>query len=687
MTAAPARDWIRYKQLVRALPYGKILPAAVYLHRDMEPCRTGPLGHILASMAERHGIGKEFNVVKFRTDVPRLSFLSYPGFFDDPHPALEESVAIDLSSGKSFRTGYRDNINPPILHRKELLLAPGHPRAQEYAALSAAEDQAGLYDDTAVIGFRLNWQRLLAVRGLVLEKHTLIRIDPVSSEPDAVLSLSSVPSVQRHKTALTRYQLSKPVKTLFEFNQMRSGFSFFDYGCGHGSDVRGLRELGFEASGWDPVHSAEAARIEADVVNLGYVLNVIEDPAERLETLVSAWRLARRLLIVSALIGDASTDAPDALALNDGVLTRRNTFQKYFSQRELQSYIEDGLEVSAVPVSLGVFYVFRNSEEQELFLQSRSRRSIDWNSLGLGLKKPVEPLRKTHATRAPRPHRSAVHQVLLDQFFAIVLQLGRLPLPEEFPAHSELCQAFGSAKRALRHLLSRGGQEAFNRAEAARKADLLVYLAMAHLRRILPFACLPEVIRHDIKVFFRSYKRALAEGRSLLHSAGDSNSIVLACEETTVGWQDERSFYVHTALVDRLPTVLRTFVACAELLFGNILQAEILKIHKYSGKVTFMTYSGFDSALLPALTRSTRVNLRTQRVEVLDHVGDGQLLYFKERFIDPGGQQCSQVRDISEALMKLGISNVTFLGPKADELYRILSAAGRDDLIEELDLS
>lgn len=366
MTMTP--DWTRYRQLLQALPYGKILPTAVYVHRDMEPCRTGPIGKILAVLIERHAIGDEFNVVKFRTDAPRISFLCYPQFFEHPHPSLEKSVTIDVASGKSFWNGYGDNLNPPILHRKELLLAPDDPRTSAYAALSAAEEQAGLYENTSIIGFRVNWERLLAARGLAFDGHSLVR---ASDNGTAHVFPPPIVAVQRHKTALTRNQFSKPVKTLLEFNQMPTASSFFDYGCGLGADVRGLRELGFEASGWDPVHAPDAVPMEADVVNLGYVLNVIEDPAERLETMVSAWRLARRILVVAALIGDSGTDAPYATALNDGILTRRNTFQKYFSQRELQSYIEDGLETSAVPVGLGIFYVFRDSSEHQLFLRSR----------------------------------------------------------------------------------------------------------------------------------------------------------------------------------------------------------------------------------------------------------------------------------------------------------------------------
>jgi DNA phosphorothioation-associated putative methyltransferase len=82
------------------------------------------------------------------------------------------------------------------------------------------------------------------------------------------------------------------------------------------------------------------------------VLNVIEDPAERLEALVDAYRHARRLLVISGLICE-TVERATAAVLGDGVLTKRNTFQKYFEQGELQQYIEDALDCTAVPVALG----------------------------------------------------------------------------------------------------------------------------------------------------------------------------------------------------------------------------------------------------------------------------------------------------------------------------------------------
>jgi hypothetical protein len=42
---------------------------------------------------------------------------------------------------------------------------------------------------------------------------------------------------------MTRYDLSKPVKTLLEYGMLKPEATFFDCDCGQGSDVRGLQAL------------------------------------------------------------------------------------------------------------------------------------------------------------------------------------------------------------------------------------------------------------------------------------------------------------------------------------------------------------------------------------------------------------------------------------------------------------
>lgn len=72
--------------------------------------------------------------------------------------------------------------------------------------------------------------------------------------------------------------------------------------------------------------------MSADVVNLGYVINVVEDPAERAATLKHAWDLACRLLVVSAQVL-MSRPVKTTVEFGDGVLTGRGTFQKFYQQK------------------------------------------------------------------------------------------------------------------------------------------------------------------------------------------------------------------------------------------------------------------------------------------------------------------------------------------------------------------
>ena len=86
-----------------------------------------------------------------------------------------------------------------------------------------------------------------------------------------------------------------------------------------------LTSEGFACAGWDPAYHPDAPRDSAEVVNLGYVINVVEDPAERAATLKQAWDLARRLLVVSAqVLRSGRSKSP--VEFGDGVQTGRGTY-------------------------------------------------------------------------------------------------------------------------------------------------------------------------------------------------------------------------------------------------------------------------------------------------------------------------------------------------------------------------
>lgn len=172
--------------------------------------------------------------------------------------------------------------------------------------------------------------------------------------------------IERHRTAIARVALSRPVRLAVELGLLTLQTTFFDYGCGHGTDVKFLRQRGFACSGWDPFYFPQAEIIAADVVNLGYVINVIEDEAERRAALLNAWTLAKEALIVAARLLPVES-GKDFVRYNDGLITSRNTFQKYYAPQELKAYIDAVLKVDAMPAEPGVYFVFRDEARARTF--------------------------------------------------------------------------------------------------------------------------------------------------------------------------------------------------------------------------------------------------------------------------------------------------------------------------------
>lgn len=115
-----------------------------------------------------------WNVVKFSRQRQRLSLLQYDNFMEDPFPQLKHSWTVDWEPYQMTHRSYRCRTNPPILHRKELLLPAEHPRRELFAALTAELERAGLFKEPAKIGTELAWDRLLYNGGWKVVDHKLL---------------------------------------------------------------------------------------------------------------------------------------------------------------------------------------------------------------------------------------------------------------------------------------------------------------------------------------------------------------------------------------------------------------------------------------------------------------------------------------------------------------------------------
>jgi DNA phosphorothioation-associated putative methyltransferase len=153
---------------------GKLLPDDLYVHRSaldtLEPLLRVYEGCGRAYLGEVEGA----NVIKIHRRSGKLSYLVYPEFEDDPHPALLRSIRVNLRTRQIDGTDYAQSANPPVLHRKDSFLTPDHPLHAKFARLTAQEEKNGLLDNASGIGTREGWSRRLGERGFSLKGHRLV---------------------------------------------------------------------------------------------------------------------------------------------------------------------------------------------------------------------------------------------------------------------------------------------------------------------------------------------------------------------------------------------------------------------------------------------------------------------------------------------------------------------------------
>ena len=454
--------------------------------------------------------------------------------------------------------------------------------------------------------------------------------------------------IPRHKTAIRRGDFSHPVKCLLRDGLVDTSISLFDYGCGRGEDVELLAAEGFVCTGWDPAHRPDYPQTEADVVNLGYVLNVIEDPQERSATLRKAWGLCRRLLAVAARVLIAGR-GKTPVEFGDGVLTGRGTFQKFYDQGELKLYLEEQLQTEAIPAGVGVFYLFKDESTRQQFLANRFRR------------RPV-PTRRRMV-----PPRFEDNRNLLQPFMAVLLDLGRLPTVDEFPRADVLIERFGSLKRALAFAERETGSEERQEAARRRREDLLVYLALSRFRKRPGLKHLPRTLQRDMRVFFGTYAKACSEADTLLFQAGNAESIDQSCRDSKVGKLLPDALYVHRSALDALEPLLRIYEGCARAYLGEIDQANLIKLDRHSGKVSYLAYPDFETDPHPPLVRSVKLSLRTRELDCYDYTNTSNppILHRKETFLHPGHPLYDKFARLSEQEDKQGLlSDASTIGTR-----------------------
>ena len=440
------------------------------------------------------------------------------------------------------------------------------------------------------------------------------------------------------RTAISRTSLSRPVTLAVDDGLIRRDRTFFDYGCGRGDDLLRLHKMGIRVFGWDPAFFPDEERKPADVVNLGYVVNVIEDPDERVVVLAAAWDLAQKVLIVAARLDWEATDAAVDFQ-GDGIVTGKRTFQKFYTQEELRQWIERVLGRRPVAAAPGVFYLFRDETEQQLFSVNRISRQRRLPSLD----ECKELL--TH------------QEELIEPLLMFITQRGRLPVGGELPTAPQLAQRLGSVARAFSVLRRVTGNDRWDRIRQERRADVLVYLALAAFPKRPRFSVLPDELRHDIRAFFGSYKSGCAEADALLFSAGDQGAVDRACRNATVGKLLPNALYVHHSALEHLPPVLRVYEGCGRKLAGSVEGLTLVKLFRHRARVSYLAYEDFDRVAHPTLQTVIVADLTRLDLYFRDYTRSTSppVLHRKELFVAPDYPDRRRFARLTAREAKLGL--------------------------------
>ena len=146
---------------------GKMIRGSVYIHAsaadELGPQQLGAL-----EGANSKAGPSDWNVARIGRQT--VSPMLYGNFDTAPFPTLSRSVRIELPDGPVSRRDYGRSPNPPILHRKELLLSSNDGRRDGWSKLTHRLVMAGAFKDPHRIGYRRQWLERLGSLGLDIQR-------------------------------------------------------------------------------------------------------------------------------------------------------------------------------------------------------------------------------------------------------------------------------------------------------------------------------------------------------------------------------------------------------------------------------------------------------------------------------------------------------------------------------------
>jgi DNA phosphorothioation-associated putative methyltransferase len=171
-----------------------------------------------------------------------------------------------------------------------------------------------------------------------------------------------------------------------------------------------------------------------------------------------------------------------------------------------------------------------------------------------------------------------------------------------------------------------------------------------------------------MQAFFGTYAKASHLADELLFRAGDAT----ACKRSPIGKLIPDDLYVHRSALDHLEPLLRIYEGCGRAYLGEVEGANIIEIHRRSGKLSYLIYPDFETDPHPVLQRCVRLSLRTRALDCYDYgvtkkgtVPEGQrdsplfhnppILHRKETFLHPSQPLHAKFARLTQQEEKAGL--------------------------------
>ena len=120
-------------------------------------------------------------------------------------------------------------------------------------------------------------------------------------------------------------------------------------------------------------------------------------------------------------------------------------------------------------------------------------------------------------------------------------------------------------------------------------------------------------------------------------SAGNGKEVDEAYRTSPVGKLTPAALYIQVSALSHLPPILRVYEGCARAYIGAVEGANIIKLHRGSPQVSYLSYPEFERDPHLALAASLVVPLQTFRIRYYGYKDSKNppILHRKEEFLPP----------------------------------------------------